>query len=161
MSLWQLMAVEHNPTLAEEVNEWPDTLSPQARQAGLEGIRARAIASLHGRLATALGCLGLVLLGAGLGARFHSGNLLTAFGLALVPWLLAYILTMIAVKTVGENFADPQKLVWIIWAPNMLVLGLGAVAVAGIIWVWAHPVRLRHRLWGRSPATRIAARAEP
>ena len=162
LSLWQLMAVQHNPMLAEEVAEWPETAPPQVRQAALDGIRARAIASLHGRLATAMGCLGLVLLGAGLGMRFNSGNLLTAFGLAMGPWLIAYVLTqMVGVKAVGENLGDPQKLVWIIWAPNLLLLALGAAAVAGIIWVWGHPVRLRHRLLGRSAAPAAAAPAEP
>jgi len=150
LSLWQLMAVQHDPMLSEETKVWPDMTSPQSRQADLARIRARAVSLLHGRLATAFGCLGLVLLGAGLGMRFSSGNLLTAFGLAIGPWLMAYMLTnFVGIKAVAENLANPDGLAWIIWAPNVLLVILGAGAVAGASWIWGHPIRLRHRFFGR------------
>lgn len=160
LNLWQLMAVVHDPMLSDETRDWSDTLPPQTRQMALASIRARATASLHGRLATALGCLGLVLLGTGLGMRFSSGNLLTAFGLAILPWLFSYLMThFVGVKTVAEHAADPDKLVWLIWLPNVLLLVLGVTAIAGVTWVWAHPVRLRHRIFGRR-AVRSAAPAK-
>jgi hypothetical protein len=157
LNLWQLMAVQHNPRLSEEVAQLADTVKPEDVQLVINRVRATATGELHGRLATALGCLGLVLLGAALGAYFHSGNLLTAFGIALVPWLAAWALTSTAVKAVGDHVADPQQFVWIVWAPNVLVLILGLAAVAGVCWVWGYPVRLRHRLLGTSKGAPVAA----
>jgi lipopolysaccharide export LptBFGC system permease protein LptF len=153
LSLWWLQAVQNNPALSDEVAWMPLDATPKEREDRKAAVRCKAIAELNGRLATAVGCLGLVLLGAGLGVYFHSGNLLTAFGVALAPWLLATLLTKVAVWLVGDTPANPNKYVWIIWAPNVLMLLLGTGALASITWIWGYPVRLRHRLLGRRATT--------
>jgi hypothetical protein len=94
----------------------------------------------------ALGCFGLVLVGAGLGMYFHSGHLLTAFGVALVPWMAATILTMTAVKTVCRA-ANPQASVWLVWTPNVAVVFLGLAILGYLAWFWSTPVTLRNLLW--------------
>jgi lipopolysaccharide export system permease protein len=156
LSLWYLIAVQRNPGLADDIRMLSPDTAPKEVQLRKDIVRAQATAEFHGRLASALGCLGLVLLGAGLGIYFNSGHLLTAFGVALAPWLSATLLTKMAVWAVGDSAANPQRLVWLIWGPNVLVLAMGAVAIAGVVWFWGHPVRLHHRLFGLRPAAAAA-----
>jgi lipopolysaccharide export LptBFGC system permease protein LptF len=151
LSLWWLMAVQNDPGRSDEVTTLKDTVTAKDKEATRLMVRAKAIAEFNNRLAGVLGCLGLVLLGAALGMYFHSGNLLTAFGVALVPWLLATLLTKVTTQWVGDSATKAQSLAWVIWTPNILMLMLGAGATAGIVWVWGYPVRLRHRLLGQLP----------
>jgi lipopolysaccharide export system permease protein len=145
LSLWHLMAVQRHPEIADQVTSLTEA-TDATKQAMMRNVRAKAIGTFHGRLAAALGCFGLVLVGAGLGMYFHSGHLLTAFGVALVPWLAATVLTMTAVKTVCRSAANPQAHVWLVWTPNLLVVLLGFAILGYVAWLWATPVRLRHRL---------------
>ena len=149
LTLWYLLAVEHNPALADRVRLLEEGTSPQAIQRAKDSVRARTLSELHGRLAAALGCFGLVLLGAGLGVYFHSGHLLTAFGVALAPWLGATVLTMAAMKTVTRAIEAPDRLLWLIWAPNVLVTIGGLLFLAYLVWIWSSPVRWRVLVGGR------------
>jgi len=146
-SLWMLMAIQRKPELADRVQALDKNTPEATRQYMKKLVRARAIAEMHGRLAAALGAFGLVLVGAGLGMYFHSGHLLTAFGVALAPWLGATVLTMTSVKTVAARLDSPENLVWLIWTPNVLVVLLGFGVLGGMAWLWQHPVRLRHLVW--------------
>jgi lipopolysaccharide export LptBFGC system permease protein LptF len=161
LSLWYLMAVRNRPELSDEVAWLPPETAPQDKEDKRTMVRASAIAELNNRLALALGCIGLVLLGASLGMYFHSGNLLTAFGVALVPWLASWLLTKVAAWWVAESGAGASSLAWFIWAPNVLMLLLGLVSAAGVIWFWGYPVRLRHRLFGSRPAAPRLQRSAP
>jgi len=97
-----------------------------------------------------------VLLGAGLGLLFHSGHLLTAFGVALAPGLGATVLTMAAKEAVGAHSENPEDVLYLVWTPNVLMLVLAAGVLAHLVWGLASPVRLRNRLrslaGGRRPA---------
>lgn len=140
LSLWHLMAVQRRPEISDRVRVLPEDSTQETIDAVKKAARSRAMAEMHGRLASALGCFGLVLVGAGLGTYFHSGNLLTAFGVALVPWLGAMLLTMTAVKTVSRAAENPQDQVWLVWMPNLAVAVLGLALLAYLSWVWSTPV---------------------
>ena len=146
LSLWHLLAVQRHPEIADQVRSLTDAKEATV-QSVMENVQAHTLGEMHGRLAVALGCFGLVLVGAGLGMYFHSGHLLTAFGVALAPWMAATVLTMTAVKTVSRAGANPQASVWLIWMPNLMVVLLGLAILACLTWFWATPVRLRHLLW--------------
>lgn len=141
LSLWHLMAVQRRPEISDRVRVLPEDSSQETIDGAKKSARSRAMAEMHGRVASALGCFGLVLVGAGLGMYFHSGNLLTAFGVALAPWLGATVLTMTAVKTVSRAAENPQDQVWLIWMPNLAVAVLGLALLAYLSWVWSTPVR--------------------
>ncbi len=143
LTLWYLLAVQHNPALSDRVRTLGEGASPQTVQRMKESARARALSELHGRLAAALGCFGLVLLGAGLGVYFHSGHLLTAFGVALAPWLGSTVLTMAGMKWVARTPASPDSIVWAIWAPNVLVTAASLLFLGYLIWIWSSPLRWR------------------
>jgi lipopolysaccharide export system permease protein len=150
LSLWRLLAVTRHPELSEGVQALVDrNASPALIRMHENKFRARATGVMHGRMATALGCLGLVLVGAGLGMYFHSGHLLTAFFVALAPWMGSMLLTMTAVKAVAKTETNPQDLAWCIWAPNAAVVVLGLAILGFLTWFWGRPVRLRDRLLGR------------
>jgi hypothetical protein len=105
---------------------------------------------MHGRLAAAVGCFGLVLLGAGLGVLFHSGHLLTAFGVALAPWLGTTLLTMRAKEAVADQLERAQDALYLIWTPNFLMLLLAAGVLAHLVWGWMRPTRVRDLIRGRA-----------
>jgi lipopolysaccharide export LptBFGC system permease protein LptF len=148
LSLWHLLAVQRHPEIAEQVRSLTNAKDATI-QATIKNVQAHVTGEMHGRLASALGCLGLVLVGAGLGMYFHSGHLLTAFGVALAPWLGATVLTMTAVKAVCRATANPHAAVWMVWLPNVVVVLLGLAILAYLTWFWASPVRLRHLVWRR------------
>ena len=147
LSLWNLVFIQRHPEYSDRIRK-PNEGSAELQEVIRNSVRSAATAEFHGRLATALGCFGLVLVGAGLGMYFHSGHLLIAFGVALVPWMGTFLVTTAGVKT-ASRAADPQSLVWVIWAPNALVVLLGLGILAHLVWFWGHPVRLRDRLRGR------------
>ena len=150
LNLWWLMAVQHRPELSDRVASLREKNSPEASiQAVKESVRATATGEFHSRLATALGCFGLVLVGATLGIFFSSGHLLTAFGVALPPGLGATILTMAFNRTVARFAEGADRLAWLIWAPNVAVVVLALLLIAWLIWVWASPIRLGERFVGR------------
>jgi lipopolysaccharide export system permease protein len=151
LPLWHLLAIQSRPELSDKIRHLREDTPPAAVQSQKDSVRAAAIAEMHGRLAMALGCLGLVLVGAGLGVYLHSGHLLTAFAVSLVPWLGSWFTTMAAVKTVARATRHPLNMVWTVWTPNAVVVLLGVVILACVVWFWAHPVRLRDRLLGRGP----------
>jgi len=151
LALWRLMAWQRRPELADRVRGLPEDASDMAIVNAKNKVRARAMADLHGRLAAAIGCFGLVLVGAGLGVYFHSGHLLTAFGVGLVPWMWAVGATMFITARVAREYAHPEDLVWLIWAPNLQVVALGLAILAYLSWVWTSPLRLRDLLRGRCP----------
>jgi len=146
MSLWHLMAAQHHPEITDRFQRLAAEASLEAKRQMRQTVRARVMAEMHGRLAMAVGCFGLVLVGAGLGMYFHSGNLLTAFGVALLPGLGAHYLTTVAVKTVARAAQNPEDELYLIWTPNFAVLLLGLLLLAYLSWVWSSPVRLRDLL---------------
>ena len=146
MSLWHLMAAQNHPEITDRFKRLSADASPDAKRRMQQTVRARVLAELHGRLALAGGCFGLVLVGAGLGMYFHSGHLLTAFGVALAPWFGAYYVTSLAVKTVERAVEHPEDELYLIWTPNFAVPLLGLALLAYLSWVWSSPVRLRDLL---------------
>ncbi|MCX5654889.1 MAG: LptF/LptG family permease [Planctomycetota bacterium] len=149
LSLWHLALVESHPELADRVRMLKADTPEVVVQYHKDAARAEVMAEMHKRLATALGCFGLVLMGAGLGMYFHSGHLLTAFGVALVPWFGSYLMTWVAERAASRAVKNPEDLMWIIWAPNALVVILGLLILAFIVWLWCHPTTLQDRLLGR------------
>jgi lipopolysaccharide export LptBFGC system permease protein LptF len=149
LSLWHLALVQNHPELADRVRLLKEETPEPVVQYHKDAARTESMAEMHKRLAAALGCFGLVLVGAGLGMYFHSGHLLTAFGVALAPWLGATVLTMTAVKAVCRATANPHAAVWMVWLPNVVVVLLGLAILAYLTWFWASPVRLRHLVWRR------------
>lgn len=149
LDLWHLMAWQRHPEISDRVRMLPEDVTEASIEVHKKVIRARSMGELHGRVAAAVGCFGLVLVGAGLGMYFHSGHLLTAFGVALAPWLAATILTMTAVKTVFRATDNPQDHVWLIWTPNVVVVVLGLGILAYLSWAWTSPLRLSDLLRGR------------
>jgi lipopolysaccharide export LptBFGC system permease protein LptF len=143
LSLWYLLAAQTRPDLTDRYQRLPEDASPSAERHMRQTVRARVMAELHGRLALAVGCFGLVVVGAGLGMMFHSGNLLTAFGVSLIPGLSALFITMAAVETVSRATEHPEDEVYLIWTPNFAVLLLGLGLLAYLSWVWSSPNRLR------------------
>jgi len=157
-TFWGLMAAQSRPAQFSQVLKdlKEGEASEEAIQREKNKVRAKAMAEMHGRLASAVGCFGLVLLGAGLGLLFHSGHLLTAFGVALAPGLGATVLTMAAKEAVGAHSENPEDVLYLVWTPNVLMLVLAAGVLAHLVWGLASPVRLRNRLrslaGGRRPA---------
>ncbi len=151
LDLWHLMAWMRRPELSDRVRALPDDASETALAVASKKVLARSMADLHGRLAAAIGCFGLVLVGAGLGMYFHSGHLLTAFGVGLVPWMWASGATMFITARVAREYDHPEDLVWLIWMPNLQVLVLGLAILAYLAWVWTSPLRLSDLLKGRRP----------
>jgi len=148
LSLWDLLFAQRHPERTEKFLAMSENASDLAKANELTRIRGRTAAKFHERLATAIGCFGLVLIGAGLGILFHSGHLLTAFGVALVPYLFTTFLTMPAVKVAEKNVAAAPLL----WLPNVVVVvaGLAMLAYLG----WGGPMRAalrRVRGQGRQP----------
>lgn len=136
LTLWELMFVQRHPEQSERYKALPETAPEEARAKAKKEIAVRAMAEMHTRLANALGCFGLVLVGTGLGVLLHSGHLLTAFGVALVPWITATLLTIPAAKTVARNFEHAHRLVPIIWLPNVAVCLLGLAIFLWLLWGW-------------------------
>lgn len=151
LSLWRLMAVQRYPEFSDRYRDLDDDTEEPVRKVTKKVVRAKAMAEMHGRMSNAVGCLGLVLVGAGLGILFHSGHLLTAFGVAMGPWLASTILTMTAVKTVSRIIDDPQDSLYLIWLPNGLVVLLGLALMAHLAWGWSSPKRLGDLLRRRAP----------
>jgi lipopolysaccharide export LptBFGC system permease protein LptF len=149
LDLWRLMAWGRRPELSDRVRGLPDDASEATIAVATKKVRARSMADLHGRLAVAIGCFGLVLVGAGLGMYFHSGHLLTAFGVGLVPWMWASGATMFITARVSREYDHPEDLIWLIWMPNLQVLVLGLAILAYLSWVWTLPLRLSDLLKGR------------
>ena len=149
LDLWRLMAWGRRPELSDRVRGLPDDASETAIAVATKKVRARSMADLHGRLAVAIGCFGLVLVGAGLGMYFHSGHLLTAFGVGLVPWMWASGATMFITARVSREYDHPEDLIWLIWMPNLQVVVLGLAILAYLAWAWTSPLRLSDLLKGR------------
>jgi lipopolysaccharide export LptBFGC system permease protein LptF len=151
-TLWELMAAQHYPAQFSNILSDPQQskdLTAQEVQREKNKVRAAAMAAFHGRLATAVGCLGLVILGAVLGIVFHSGHLLTAFIIAAVPGIGASLATMAGMQVVESHVEQAENWLYLVWLPNMAMVVLAAGAVAYLLWVWARPNRLlrfrRHR----------------
>jgi len=149
LTLWRLMLTQSHPELSDRVRMLKESTPEAVVQYHKDAVRADVMAALHKRLATALGCFGLVLVGAGLGMYFHSGHLLTAFGVALVPWFFSFMLTGVAERAASRAIKDPEGMMWILWAPNVAVFVLGLAITAYIVWSWCHPTTLRDKLLRR------------
>lgn len=146
LSLWQLVFVQRHPEKSEVFLASPEDATEEAKEREMAKIRGRVFAEFHSRLATAVGCFGLVLIGAGLGVLFHSGHLLTAFGVALVPWMGATLLTLPAAKIVAKDEASLPLL----WIPNGSMVVLGVLILGYLAWGWSIRTALR-RLFRRRP----------
>ncbi|MBL7141088.1 MAG: LptF/LptG family permease [Planctomycetes bacterium] len=159
LSLWHLMAAQHYPETTDRYLQLDEDDSEETKRVVREKVRAAAMAEMHGRLAMVLGCFGLVLIGAGLGVLFHSGHLLTAFGVALAPWFIAYYVTTLAIKTVERALANPQDQLYLIWTPNLVLGLLGLTLLAYLSWVqgWPGRERVARRLLGLEALSAVAA----
>ena len=159
LNFWRLMAAQHYPETTDRYLQLDEDESEETKRVVREKVRAAAMAEMHGRLAMVLGCFGLVLIGAGLGAQFHSGHLLTAFGVALAPWFVAYYVTTLAIKTVERALANPEDLLYLIWTPNLVLGLLGLALLAYLSWVqeWPGREQTARRLLGLEALRAVAA----
>ena len=121
-------------------------LSPAAAAAGNQRSLERSlivlnndiISEMHGRMAFALSCLILVLVGCALGMMFRSGNFLTAFAISFVPALLSITLIIAGQQTCGNipwqrgpGWENPLNMgVALIWSGNVANLALAS----GLLW---------------------------
>jgi lipopolysaccharide export LptBFGC system permease protein LptF len=93
---------------------------------------------MHARMAFALSCLILVLVGCALGMMFRSGNFLTAFAVSFVPALLSITLIIAGQQTCGNipwqrgpNWENPLNMgVALIWSGNVVNFALAS----GLLW---------------------------
>lgn len=143
LAMWELRAAQTRPELFSEVIRRldPDERTPEVLRLYGNKTRAEATAELHARLATAVGCGALVMLGAALGMLFHSGHLLSAFGVAFVPWLLTTVLTRTGVDVVGSATEDPGSALWLVWTPYGALAALAWALAAYVAWGWTSPRR--------------------
>ena len=96
------------------------------------------ISEMHGRMAFALSCLILVLVGCALGMMFRSGNFLTAFAVSFVPALMSITLIIAGQQTCGNipwqrgpNWENPLGIgVFLIWSGNIANFALAS----GLLW---------------------------
>jgi hypothetical protein len=96
------------------------------------------VSEMHGRMAFALSCLILVLVGCSLGMMFRSGNFLTAFAISFIPALLSITLIIAGQQTCGNipwnrglGWENPLKMgVALIWSGNVANLALSS----GLLW---------------------------
>ena len=96
------------------------------------------ISEMHGRMAFALSCLILVLVGCALGMMFRSGNFLTAFAISFVPALMSITLIIAGQQTCGNipwqrgpTWENPLNMgVALIWSGNVVNLALAS----GLLW---------------------------
>jgi hypothetical protein len=96
------------------------------------------VSEMHGRMAFALSCLILVLVGCSLGMMFRSGNFLTAFAISFVPALLSITLIIAGQQTCGNipwnrgpGWENPLRMgVALIWSGNVANFALAG----GLLW---------------------------
>jgi hypothetical protein len=95
------------------------------------------ISELHARMAFALSCLILVVVGCALGVMFKSGNFLTAFAVSVVPAMLCIMLIVTGQHVCEKVGWDMTKYhntmplgLTLIWSGNVAVLAI-AVALLG------------------------------
>ena len=96
------------------------------------------VSEMHARMAFALSCLILVLVGCSLGMMFRSGNFLTAFAVSFVPALLSITLIIAGQQTCGNipwqrgpNWENPLGMgVALIWSGNVV----NFVLASGLLW---------------------------
>jgi hypothetical protein len=121
-------------------------LSPAAAGSGNQRALSRQrivlhndiVSEMHGRMAFALSCLILVMVGCALGMMFRSGNFLTAFAISFVPALLSITLIIAGQQTCGNipwqrgpNWENPLNMgVALIWSGNIVNLALAS----GLLW---------------------------
>jgi len=94
------------------------------------------ISEMHSRISFGLSCIVLTLVGYGLGVVTRSGNYLNAFAVSVVPAIISIVL-IVTGQHICENvppdlnplkFHNPLHLgLVIIWAGNVIVLGLAIV----------------------------------
>jgi lipopolysaccharide export LptBFGC system permease protein LptF len=96
------------------------------------------VSEMHGRMAFALSCLILVLVGCSLGMMFRSGNFLTAFAVSFIPALLSITLIIAGQQTCGNipwnrgpGWENPLRMgVALIWSGNVANFALAG----GLLW---------------------------
>jgi hypothetical protein len=96
------------------------------------------VSEMHGRMAFALSCLILVMVGCSLGMMFRSGNFLTAFAISFVPALLSITLIIAGQQTCGNipwnrgpGWENPLRMgVAVIWSGNVANFALAG----GLLW---------------------------
>ena len=118
-------------------------VSPEANASGNQNrlkrelivIRNDLVSEMHARMAFALSCLILVLVGCALGMMFRSGNFLTAFAVSFVPALMTITLIIAGQQacgnipwTRGSDWVNPLNMgVALIWSGNAINLGIASV----------------------------------
>lgn len=106
--------------LADEVRTWKDSLSGAALT---EVQRSVSFTELSKRFSFSLACLTFALVGVPLGVTAQRRDTSSGFALSMGT-ATAYMIFIILAETLGEKPAAMAHL--IMWAPNVLFLGLGA-----------------------------------
>ncbi len=153
LTLPQLVAAQEYPASFSDLLTGPgrDELSEAAVKREKQKVRARAMAEFHWRVAMAVGCAGLILLGAALGLLFHSGHILTAFGVAILPALTIILGTELGASLASEHLEQPAERLYLIWLPNAGAVALAAAAVGYVLAWWARPRTVLRRAEGKAP----------
>lgn len=101
------------------VKERADLLKMQQRE-------VRSVTSIiHSRFGYSLSALVTVIIGAALGVMFRGSKVLTAFGLACVPFAIVIVLLLLGGRMIESDHGSALG-PWVIWG------GLAALAVAGV-----------------------------
>jgi len=101
-------------------------------------LRNDLVSEMHARMAFALSCLILVLVGCALGMMFRSGNFLTAFAVSFIPALMSITLIIAGQQTCGNipwqrgpTWENPLNMgVALIWSGNIANFALAS----GLLW---------------------------
>jgi lipopolysaccharide export LptBFGC system permease protein LptF len=97
-------------------------------------LRNDLVSEMHARMAFALSCLILVLVGCALGMMFRSGNFLTAFAVSFIPALMTITLIIAGQQTCGNipwnrgpNWVNPLNMgIALIWSGNAVNLAIAS-----------------------------------
>jgi len=97
-------------------------------------LRNDLVSEMHARMAFALSCLILVLVGCALGMMFRSGNFLTAFAVSFVPALMTITLIIAGQQTCGNipwnrgpHWVNPLNTgIALIWSGNAINLAIAS-----------------------------------
>ena len=106
-----LTTVAAMPTLLKQPS--PELMKLQARlKYEIEGDMADIDVEINSRLVFGIGCIALILIGAGLGITLKGGHLLTAFGVSAIPAAVLIVCIMMGKNLANESLTTGILLMW-------------------------------------------------